>query len=120
MDGEIHELYDDNRNVMEEKELETDIDCKQTPLVNDLNILKNRMGLPDTVTTVTNFKDIHVRSLSVVEQVADSDNNILNPRMGQKGSLYYCNEHPNVQNINKEEIEHPLRYSKEPFSIPLQ
>ncbi len=51
------------------------------------------------------------------------DNNLLNPRIGRKGSLYNCKEHPKFQNIHIEEVEHHLRYSKEhsqdnPTAIP--
>ena len=41
------------------------------------------------------------------------DNNRLNPEIGKKGSLYYCKEHPKIENINLEEIENHLRHSKE-------
>ncbi len=83
-------------------------------LVHDSNIIENRMELPGTVTTVTN-QDANVLSSSVVEQVVDmeSDNNILNPLIGKKGSIYHCKEHPKFQNIHIEEVEHHSLYSKE-------
>lgn len=66
--------------------------------------------LPGTVTT----QDTHVQASSVVEHVAESDNNnILNPRIGKKGSEYYFKEHLKHPNKYLEVIKHHLLYAKE-------
>jgi hypothetical protein len=36
-----------------------------------------------------------------------------NERIGFREPLYYCKQHPRVQNIHLEEIEHHMQYSKE-------
>jgi hypothetical protein len=41
------------------------------------------------------------------------DNNRLNSKIGQKGSLYYCKKHPKFESIYPKEVEHHLRYSNE-------
>ena len=33
--------------------------------------------------------------------------------IGFKKPFYYCKQHPDVQNIHREEIEHHIKYSKE-------
>jgi len=38
------------------------------------------------------------------------------PKIGYKEPLFYCKEHPKVQNINYEEIKHHMQYSKEHLS----
>jgi hypothetical protein len=131
MDNKMNEKYNnDNCNIMDEKEdkeLETDMDCHRMSSVNQSNIQENISELPGTVTTVTNFKDgdANIQSSSVVEHGSDIKNykNLSNPMIVKKDSLYYCKEHPKFQNINIEEIENHLRYSKEhlqenPDSLP--
>jgi hypothetical protein len=41
-----------------------------------------------------------------------SSNSIINPTIGFRDVLYYCKQHPSVQNIHLEEIEHHIQYSK--------
>jgi hypothetical protein len=85
---------DDGNVIEEKKELETDVD-KTSSIVNDSNTSSE---IPDTVTTVTNQD---TQSSSVVEQVAESES----PRIGKKGSEYYCKEHPEIRNMHLEEIK---------------
>ncbi len=41
------------------------------------------------------------------------DNNPLNPKIGKKGSIYYCKTHPKFESIHLEVVENHLLYSKE-------
>ena len=35
------------------------------------------------------------------------------PLIGYADPLYYCRQHPHVQNIHQEEIKHHIQYSRE-------
>jgi hypothetical protein len=50
--------------------------------------------------------------LTTTESNLTSDNNSLNSKIEQKGSIYYCKEHPKFENIYLE-VENHLRYSNE-------
>lgn len=84
-------------------------DEKLSPYLDEMSPEHDRLS-PD------NNKDLSTKSANsgVIGDNGDiSPISIQDKRIGFKEPLYYCKQHPNVQNIHSEEMEHHIQYSKE-------
>ncbi len=141
-DGDEYDGDGDITNSLNNKDNNDEAENQSTGIKQDFVLSENKdgvkeeagvKGLSDTVTTVTEpqkeadktktippFDEINFEiengSMDAVNQdnaVSSNNNSIIDSKVGFRDPLYYCKQHPQVQNIHLEEIEHHIQYSKD-------